>query len=88
MAQRFEERYYSATYERRLDACRDALVSILDNTGYAVRDIERGRIPQMRNILTDALKLARYIEALEQMAEMKKVYDDAAPTPSPDGGSR
>lgn len=77
MAERFEERYYSATYARRLDACQDALTSLSDNAGYAVRDIERGRVPQIRSLADDALKLARYIEALEQMAELKKVYDDA-----------
>jgi hypothetical protein len=76
-SQSFEDRYYSATYARRLDACETLLASIKDNAGYAERDIERGRIPQLRSILDDALKVARYVEALEQMAEMKQVYDSA-----------
>jgi hypothetical protein len=72
---KFEERYYTATYERRLDACRDALNSIRDNCGYAENDIMRGRIPALRSILDEALRLARTIEALEAMTEMKEVYD-------------
>lgn len=77
MSQPFEERYYNSTYERRLDAARDALSDIQSNAGYALHDIERGRIPQMRSMLDDALKLARTIAAMEAAAELREVYDSA-----------
>jgi hypothetical protein len=78
---RAQELYYRATYERRMDACLDALDSIGSNVDHARRDIDRGRIPRLRFILDEALKLQRNIEALEAMAEMKKAFD---PAPAPD----
>jgi hypothetical protein len=73
----YEDRYYTATYERRLDACRDALTAIRDNAGYALHDIERGRIPRLRSILDEAQRLARDIEALTAIKELKGVCDSA-----------
>jgi hypothetical protein len=74
----FEELYYRSTYSRRTDLAGTLAGSIRDAASHVLFDLERDRIPRMRSLADDVLRLSRTIAELEAMAEMKKVYDSAA----------
>jgi hypothetical protein len=59
---------------------RELCADIAANAGYILADLDRSRVPRLRNLLDDAIQIATRIEALEAVAEMRKIYP-AEPQP-------
>jgi hypothetical protein len=60
---------------RHEDKIRTLCEDIAKNAGYVLADLDRGRVPQLRSLLSDALGVAERIAALEAAAEVIGYYE-------------
>jgi hypothetical protein len=60
---------------RHEDKIRSLCEDIQANVGYALADLECGRVPRLRSILSDAQGIAERIAALNAAADVIGIYE-------------
>lgn len=56
---------------------RELAEDIIANAGYILADLDRDRVPVLRNLLADAQQISSRVAALEAIKELTEVYESA-----------
>jgi hypothetical protein len=75
MADAFHARATRSVRGRHEAKVRELAESLQANAGYLLADLDRGRVPQIRHVLHDALMIAERISALEAVREVTAIYE-------------
>lgn len=77
MAENFRDRAVASLRGRHATKLRELADDIAKEAEYVLADLDRGRVPRLRNLRDAALQVGERIAALEAVDEMAAIYKDA-----------
>ncbi len=77
MAENFRDYAVTSLRGRHAAKLRELAEDIAKEAEYVLADLDRGRVPRLRNLRDAALQISERIAALEAVEEMAAIYEDA-----------